>query len=226
MNLRCQLACAALGLALAVDAHVASAEESGEEIVVPRATTTTGPDASPKQVIVIVQQQGPKQGRRAAPRVGDPEYEINEYLGDLKGDVAATRERMKDARRDGDDAAADALREQLKDDTKFYDEERNRLTTRNGGLVAGGAVLTGVGGASVLAALLLGFAYGLSGIGGSPEDGLGTAALACLGGGAAGLGAGIPMLVVGLKRVPREPDDVARQGFVGPAAGAGLVWTF
>jgi len=215
---------AAATLALIAMSQVAHADEAAEEIVVPRAPSST---TAPKQVIIIVQKTAPSKTQGGAPQVGDSAQDINEYLRGLEREQRDTRDRIKDASRDDDDTQVDLYKEQLKEQLRTYKVERDRLTTRDGGLIAGGATLTAVGGASLVASLFLGFAYALSNSFGSHGDeGLGYAAIATLGGGVVGLGAGIPMLAVGLKRVPRELDAEYAPPATSPALGGTLVWQF
>jgi hypothetical protein len=192
-------------------------DDESNEIVVPHTngTATPGGTAPPRQVIVIVQQQQQGGKHAGAPRIGDPPDEVESYLRGLRDKVTDAKDAVREAR--GDDDQVDAARAELRDAQRFYSDERSRLTKQDSGLLAGGAVLTGVGGAALVASAVLAVAYALSGITffdtTEPDSNLGYAALGCLGGGLAAIGAGIPMIVVGVQRVPKEPGDA----FLGPA---------
>ena len=104
------------------------------------------------------------------------------------------------------------LKEELRDKKALLKDEERRLTTRDVGLIAGGGVLTGLGALSLVSSVVLIFVYAGSSIDGNPDDEYGWASLATLGGGVLGLSAGIPMIVVGSRRGPREADDVETYG--------------
>jgi len=218
---------------LAAGQAPARAGDGDDEIVVPRSVdgSATPPSSStpPKQVIVVVQQQPSPTGRRAAPHIGDPPGDVEAYLRGLKDDAAASKEQYRDARHDGDDAAIDAAQERMRADDRFYASERERLTERNGGLIAGGATLIGIGGGALLTSAVMGFIYAFEDLLGTPSSTLGYAALGTLGGGFLMVGAGIPMLVIGVQRVPREVDSAydppPSLGF-NPTAGLTFQTTF
>ena len=187
---------------------------------------------------MVVQQaptQEPGTSRSRVPRAGDPHYEVEAYLADLKNELRDKQEAYRAARRGDSDAAEEAARDDMVDANRFYKEERSRLTKQEPGLIAGGATLVGLGGASFVTSAVLALVWGLSEatvlVGGNPDNsGVGYAALGCLAGGFIGVGAGVPMLVIGLQRVPREPGDASlgahSVGFAAPPVGATLRWSF
>jgi len=144
-----------------------------------------------------------------APDPGDPPEEINAYLDYLKERTRSLKDRIKIARRTGnEDQEAELSGELVKAQVK-YESERDRLTERNTGMIAGGATLVGLGAASFLASIVLVCGWGLSGIDGNPDDEFGWGALGTLVGGFVGIGAGTPLLVIGLSRSPKSGPDAA-----------------
>lgn len=220
---------AVAGTASAEDtAESEATEPEKEELVLPKVdiddldSTTANQDDGKKKVIVVRRK---KNGREDAPEVGASELEIQEYLADFTVRERELKERMRDARREGNDAEADALSEELRDLKRERKDEQARLTKRNGGLIGGGATLIGVGSLSVVVGLVFAVVYAVDN---SPASGVGPTAVGCLVGGVVGIGAGAPMLAIGLKRVPREPSDdyaalVPQTPF---QSGATLTWSF
>jgi hypothetical protein len=145
----------------------------------------------------------------AAPAEGASEAEIFAYIRALKKDVRDAQRELKEAKRDGDSAEVARLTDELRDKKLTLSDEESRLTTSDPGLVAGGAVLTGLGGVSLLSGLVLLFVWPLTAIDGHVNDEYGYAALGCAAGGVVGLGAGIPMIVVGKRKEVRYPDEEA-----------------
>ena len=147
------------------------------------------------------------------PAVGSlDEVSLEIYLEGLKERQRQIGEELRAARRRGDAARAEALREELYTAKRRYTTERDRLTTRETGLLIGGTVALGLGVGSLLASGILGLLYAVSDITGPPDDDLGRAALITLGSGVLLPSAGIPMIIIGAKREPREgppgPDIV------------------
>lgn len=151
-------------------------------------------------------EDAPKKKRRA-PEVGDPPEEIREYIAKLDAKVRALKAKLKSAKRSGDADRILELESDLAEAKARYESERDRLTERNVGMIAGGATLVGLGSASFVASLVLVIGWGLSAIDGNPEDEYGWASLGCLAGGVVGVAAGTPILVIGLNREPREPSE-------------------
>ena len=158
-----------------------------------------------------------KSNAPAAPDPGDPPEEIRAYLDYLKERTRSLKDRMKVARRSGNGwieenfAPSDEaqLSGELAKAQVKYESERERLTERNTGMIAGGATLIGLGGASFIASIVLVCGWGLSGIDGDPDDEYGWGALGTLVGGFVGIGAGTPLLVIGLSRTPKSGPDSA-----------------
>lgn len=142
------------------------------------------------------------------PEAGAPEAEVVEYIRALRRDVRTTQADFNAARASDDADEVLRLREELKEKKQFLSEEESRLYPKDTGLVAGGAILTALGSASLLSSLILLIGWPISGVDGDFDDELGWASLGCLGGGVLGLGAGIPMIVTGNKRTVRGADDV------------------
>jgi hypothetical protein len=142
-----------------------------------------------------------------APDPGDPPEEIRAYLDYLKERTRSLKNRMKVARRTGNEDEEAELSGELAKAQVQYESERERLTERNTGMIAGGATLIGLGSASFLASIVLVCGWGLSGIDGNPDDEFGWGALGTLVGGFVGIGAGTPLLVIGLQRNPRSGPD-------------------
>ncbi|MFO0547202.1 MAG: hypothetical protein U0271_02375 [Polyangiaceae bacterium] len=145
-----------------------------------------------------------KPHRMRKPEVGDPPYEIDAYLGELKRQTKVLKRRMKQAEREGDDEKYFALREKLTDKQAEYDAEKDRLTTNSPGLAAGGGVLIGVGCVSLVASIVALAGWGISAADGRPDDEWGYASLVSLLNGVAGIATGVPMLSIGLARRHRE----------------------
>lgn len=156
--------------------------------------------------------QSPKKKGTSAipppPEAGAPEAEVVAYIRALRKDVRATQADFNAARSSDDADEVLRLREELKEKKQFLSEEESRLYPKDTGLVAGGAILTALGSASLLSSLILLIGWPISGVDGHVDDELGWASLGCLGGGVLGLGAGIPMIVTGNKRTVRGADEV------------------
>lgn len=216
---------AALPVEVAEAAPPDDEAEEAEEVVVPAQSAP-----ATKQVIVVVQQPAPTEAPAApsgVPRVGDSAERIDAYLSDLKQEVRRKKDALRDAKRDGEgeDEAERALREA----DIHYKEERDRLTQQEPGLIAGGAVLTSAGAVSFVASGVLLVVWLVSSVDLNPDDKYGWASLACLGGGFLGLGAGIPMIVIGAQRTPRDPYEALLAprpvGFA-PPLGLTATWSF
>jgi hypothetical protein len=136
---------------------------------------------------------------------------------------------MKEAERAGDGDEAMELRRELAQESSFYDRERDRLTERDTGLIAGGATLTAIGGISMVSSIILLAVYGLSAVDGNADDEYGWASLGTLFGGIAGLAGGGAMLGVGLARRPKETAQqwmTPTVGDIAPTPGLTLTWQF
>lgn len=151
-----------------------------------------------------------------APGPESSEAEIDAYLRELNADVRDTQADLKDAKRADDADEVDRLERELRDRKELLRDEKDRLTTTQPGLVAGGAVLTALGGVSLVSSLVLLVVWPLSGVDGHFDDEYGWGALGCLLGGAAGLGAGIPMIVAGTRRTPRAGADYYEEAKLPP----------
>lgn len=178
--------------------------------------------------VVVVQKPS---SAPTAPPDGASEAEIFAYLRALKKDIRDTQTDLSDAKRDDDDAEVARLKEELKERKIILKEEQDRLTTIDAGLVAGGGVLTGLGSLSLLSSVVLLVVWPMTGIDGDVNDEYGWASLACLGGGAVGLGAGIPMIVAGKRREIRYDEyEEARTTIpvpsLGPTAGVHMTLSF
>ncbi len=176
------------------------------------------------------EQEAPKKKKKklVAPEVGAPPDEVEAYLRKLEDRRRKLKERQKAARRSGDEEQEAALSEKLADADALYKSERDRLTERDVGMIAGGATLVGLGAASFAASLVALIGWGVSAIDGYPDDEWGWASLGCLGGGVLGISVGVPLIVIGSKREPRSPEYAGGL----PAPGAGFVpgvtlsWSF
>jgi hypothetical protein len=165
------------------------------------------------------------QAKPRAPEVGDPPEEIRAYLAKLDERVRTLKAKLKSARRSDDAEKVLKLEEDLAEAKAKQEAERDRLTERNPGMIAGGATLVGLGSASFLASLVLVVGWGLSAIDGNPEDEYGWASLGCLAGGVVGIAAGTPLLVIGLSREPREASDARARPPGRPELATGLTLT-
>jgi hypothetical protein len=170
-----------------------------------------------KKLIVTVEdndeitpvEQAKKKAARRAPEVGDSEAEIKAYLRELDADVRSIQLDLRAARQGSDGDEVLRLEKELQAAKALRSDEEDRLTTKEPGLVAGGATLTALGGASLVSSLVLLVVWGFSAIDGNDEEEYGWGALGTLGFGVIGLSAGIPMVVAGNKRRPRDPDEEA-----------------
>ncbi len=147
-----------------------------------------------------------KPSRREAEVVPDEdssEAEINAYLRRLRRDLRDAQADLKAAKRGDDGDEVLRLEGEVRELREMVKDEESRLTTKDGGLIAGGAVLTALGSVSLLSSLVLVVAWPLTAIDGNINEEYGWAALGCFVGGAVGLAAGIPMIVTGNRRVPR-----------------------
>ncbi len=140
------------------------------------------------------------------PPVGAPEPAIESYLSHLRADIRHTQGNIKQARRADQAAEAEHWAVRMAEKKVLYREERERLTERDTGLMAGGIVVTSVGGASTIASITLALVWVMSGVFGPNNDDFKTASFGTLAGGLAGLSAGIPMMLFGNQRTPRQPE--------------------
>jgi hypothetical protein len=123
---------------------------------------------------------------------------------DYDAAIDSLKEQRKAAEQQGDEARAEMLEQEL-DRLKRAKKEHAKATTqrRSTGLMVGGIVLSGVGGVTLISGLILTLA-------GSAQDQsengrrLQVVGGTMLGGSALAIGAGIPMAVVGGKKVPRD----------------------
>jgi hypothetical protein len=147
----------------------------------------------------------PPPGFAVAPGPGAMPFSATPVF-DFDAAIDSLQEQRKAAERQGDEARAEMLEQEL-DRLKRARKEHARATTkrRSTGLMVGGIVLSGVGGVTLICGLIFTLA-------GSAQDQsangrkLQTVGGIMLGGSALAIGAGIPMAVVGGKKVPR--DDV------------------
>lgn len=211
------------------------ADADDEEIVVPNSSTTTvqaPPPNTGEKVVVVVVKKGEQDS--GVPAIGADPAEIEAYLRGLQDQFLAARDQFETARSSGTDADEDAAKERMKSAQRKFKAERDRLTTREDGLIAGGAVILSAGGISILTSLGFAIAYLVSGIDTNgtynPDERYGNVAWGTLIGGVVGLGVGIPMLAVGVKRSPRDPGDdyVGRASPPAPVFTPGLTmgWVF
>ncbi len=221
---RLPLSCAlALGGALLFAPSSAWAEEEEEAPRKKRRMVVTVEDDED----VEEEDEAPRKGRkkREAPEIGAPAAEVEAYLGELKAENAILKDRLKQAKRSGDDEAVAELLRESAEANALYKAERDRLTTQNPGMIAGGATLIGLGGVSFVASIVLVAGWGLSGIDGNTDDEWGWGALGCLAGGVVGIGAGTPLLVIGLIREPKSPTDAKATPPTPIGVGSGLTLT-
>jgi hypothetical protein len=180
----------AAAVAVAVAAAVALASADARALAEPSATTTESVVRVPPQ-----------------PAVGALSAEdLDKYFNELSDRVTLLQLRV-DA--EWDTGTADA-RDQHKVDVARHsvESERQRLMKRNSGLTALGIALTALGGTSAFAAVNLAIFYSFSPwLSGEHEGGLAAGAIVTGVAGAALLGAGIPILVVGHHWNPREPRE-------------------
>jgi hypothetical protein len=194
-----------------VDAQAEESERSGKRMVVTVEDNATVDAETAAQAERAAQAESPppprKKGKKAAserpPEVDAPEVEIDAYLRRLSKELREAQADLRAARREDDADEVMRLDNEVRDRKELLADERDRLTTTQPGLVAGGAVLTVLGGVSLVASLALLIGWPISGVEGEINDTYGWASLGCLIGGTVGLSAGIPMISAGARRVPR-----------------------
>ncbi len=162
-----------------------------------------------------------KKAATATPEPGASEAEIIAYIRELRKDVRSTQAELNAARASDDADSVLRLREELKEKKQFLKEEESRLYSKDSGLIAGGAVLTALGGISLVSSFVLVIVWPLTAIDGNIEDEYGWGALGCLGGGVLGLSAGIPMIVAGNKRTVTGADEFEEASWQLPTPGRG-----
>lgn len=117
-------------------------------------------------------------------------------IADLKARIRMASDRGDDA----EEARAKQWLDTVKRDQKAF---RDRTTERRSvGMMVGGIVLSGVGLAGIFTTAVLALSSAVEH--GSDQDTLATAALFTGLGSAGCIGAGIPMIVVGARRVPKS----------------------
>lgn len=136
-------------------------------------------------------------------------------IADLKGRIRAADQR-------GDEAEVQRAKQWLDTIKRDHKAFRDRTTERRSvGMMAGGIVLSGVGLAGLVTTFVLAFASAFEH--GSDQDQLATAALFTGLGSAGCIGAGIPMIVVGAKRVPKQVEGAPAPAPPVESASAALV---
>ncbi len=202
---------AALGGTLLMSPSVALAGDDDDDA--PRkkkrmtVTIEDNEDVDDEETEAVVVKSNRKRKRPDPPEIGAPPAEVEVYLSELKAEADIAKERSKAARRSGDPDREAELRMEAEEARAFYTVERDRLTERNVGMIAGGGTLVGLGVASFVASFVLVIGWGLSSIDGNPEDEYGWASLGCLGGTIVGIGAGTPLIVIGSIREPKQASD-------------------
>jgi len=214
-------------------ASSALAQPSGQPpIAGPNQPPIAGPAPSGATIIVVPtapENQANQAPAEAPPPVGSlDDADLDAYLERLHRPIDDLKARLRGARDEGE---REQIREALRVADQRYKSERDRLTTHDAGLIAGGGAMIGLGSASLVSSIVLGIVYGIESISffgtAHPDPGVGTAALACLGAGIALEGAGIPMLAVGVShREPRTPEGAFEPPVRAPIAGATLIIPF
>jgi hypothetical protein len=141
-------------------------------------------------------------------------------VADCEDQIQRTKYALEDAERHDADADAERLKAELKRLRIELNEVRDRTTQRNNtGMMVGGIILSSVGGAGILVALGAGAALSISG---GRDNGAGTVAILGLVGGLACGAVGIPLAVIGGKRVPKDPSSAEARPIllVGPEGAA------
>lgn len=165
------------------------------------------------------------------PPIGAPEPVITAYLDGLRADAAHAKQKLRQAQRQDDEEEVARRKELLRDAERFYRAERDRLTPRDTPMIGGGIALVSIGGLAMISSFALGFSASFQGSESQGGKTLRAAAIGTLCGGAALVGAGIPLIVYGAQRQPRPPDESApgpetvRSGGAADP-GATLIWTY
>lgn len=133
------------------------------------------------------------------------ESELELYLFTLEERVRAISRELRAAHACGDEHAAARLGEELHVARAFHRAERERLAGRRPALIGAGIGLVAIGGVSVAISAVGLLARTLASDGGRVEPPIEAVAVG-FGVGAFGLGAGIPMIVVGAKPHPKASD--------------------
>lgn len=205
------LLAAALGGTLLFSPSVASADDDDDDA--PRkkkrmtVTIEDNEDVDQEETEAVATRTNRKRKRPDPPEIGAPAGEIEIYLSQLKAEVDIAKEKAKAAKRSGDSDREAELRLDAEEAKVFYNVERDRLTERNVGMIAGGGTLVGLGVVSFVASFVLVIGWGISSIDGDPNDEYGWASLGCLGGTVVGIGAGTPLIVIGSIREPKQASD-------------------
>jgi hypothetical protein len=155
---------------------------------------------------------------RPRPDVGAPPEEIRAYLDELMDAVTLARRSLREAERDEDEARIAESKLLLKNALALHGEERDRLMTRDWPSVAAGTTLVTAGGVALITAFVLGTVQVVT-----PDDEPppfpSALPLGLLIAGFPTLGAGIPFIVLGAARRPRQPDAPASTGWLAPQVG-------
>jgi hypothetical protein len=202
---------AALGGTLLIAPSTAAADDDDDDA--PRkkkrmtVTVEDNEDVDAEETEAVAIKSNRKRKRPDPPEIGAPPAEVEVYLSELKAEADIAKEKAKAAKRSGDEDREAELRLEAQEAKAFYAVERDRLTERNVGMIAGGGTLVGLGVASFVASFVLVIGWGLSSIDGNPDDEYGWASLGCLGGTLVGIGAGTPLIVIGSIREPKQASD-------------------
>lgn len=214
----------ALGGALVLSPSVVRADDDDDDAPKKKRMIVTVEDSDADEE--EAEPQGRKRKRKDdPPEVGAPPAEVEMYLSELKADADMLKEKSKAAKRSGDPERAADLRLEAEEASALYKVERDRLTERNTGMIAGGGTLVGLGAASFVASFVLVIGWGLSSIDGSPNDEYGWASLGCLAGTVVGIGAGVPLIVIGSIREPKQASDAKVTPPTPTGIGSGLKLT-
>ena len=133
----------------------------------------------------------------AAPGGGDATFPGTARAGfeDYKEQIRSTKQRMKEAEQNGDEAEKERLKEELgRLKAEYARYQKENYVRNSGGMMGGGIALASVGGFG----LLVGSIFTLG------NDDTKTTGYFLIGMGIACIGAGIPLAIVGARRVPKE----------------------
>jgi hypothetical protein len=137
---------------------------------------------------------------------------------DYKEQIRSTKQRMKEAEQNGDEAEKERLKEELgRLKAEYARYQKENYVRNSGGMMGGGIALASVGGFG----LLVGSIFTLG------NDDTRTTGYFLIGMGIACIGAGIPLAIVGARRVPKESREAgASPILIVSPRGAALHVTF
>lgn len=159
------------------------------------------------------------------PSAAPPDMSSLATVASMEQQLREAQQQLREAKERDDDEGVRRWKEEMKRLREAIKEEKDRNWVRQSpGMMAGGITLTAVGTVGFCASLIVGLTAAFET--GSDRERLGTIALVSTTLSLASIGAGIPLALIGSKRVPASSIEAAAPTVLVGPRGAGLRWRF